>query len=152
MKVCVGGTFNILHKGHEKLLEKAFEISGENGKVYIGVIDGEFLKNKKFVVPLKKRLNRIKEYLQLKSYTDRATIKIINDIYGLAADWDFDAIVVSPESLNNAKRINKMRIKKGKLSLKIIKIPYFLAQDGMPISSTRIHDGIINREGQLLDQ
>ena len=47
MKVCIGGTFNTLHKGHKKLFDKAFQISGKNGDVFIGVTKEKTLKNSK---------------------------------------------------------------------------------------------------------
>ena len=50
MKVCVGGTFNNLHKGHKFLLKKAFESAGENGFVYIGLAKGSLIKNKKNIL------------------------------------------------------------------------------------------------------
>lgn len=41
-KVAVGGTFQYLHDGHARLIEKAFEIAG-SGKVYIGLTSDEML-------------------------------------------------------------------------------------------------------------
>ncbi len=150
MKVCVGGTFNIFHKGHEELLDKAFETAGKDGIVYIGILVGEMLKNKKFAVPKEDREKEVKKYLINNNYEKCAVIKEIYDIYGLAVDMDVDAIVVSPESIKNAEAINNERIKTGKNPLKIIKIPFVLAQDNKPISSTRIHQGEINKEGKIL--
>ena len=46
MKVCLGGTFNNLHKGHEYLILKAFEVAGDDGSVFIGLAIGKLLKNK----------------------------------------------------------------------------------------------------------
>ena len=52
MKVCIGGTFNTLHKGHKELFDKAFQIAGKNGDVFIGVTKEKMLQKKKFVIPL----------------------------------------------------------------------------------------------------
>jgi len=150
MKVCIGGTFNILHTGHKTLIDKAFEVAGETGEVFIGVVDGELLKNKKFARPFNERVSSIDEYLRLKKYSATFTIKPIFDIYGSAVDGDFDAIIVSPGSAKNAEKINDKRVEKGKEPLKIIKIEYVLAEDKKPISSTRIFDKKINKEGKVL--
>jgi pantetheine-phosphate adenylyltransferase len=149
MKVCIGGTFNILHKGHKTLLNKAFKTAGENGEVFIGVVRGELLKDKKFVKPFNERVDSIENYLHSKGY-NKHTVSPIFDIYGNAVDGDFDAIIVSPGSFKNAEEINKKRASKNKKPLKIIKIPYVLAEDGKPISSTRIYDKFIDKEGRVL--
>ncbi len=47
MKVVLGGTFDIIHKGHKKLIDKAFETASENGSVFIGVSTGDLLNCKK---------------------------------------------------------------------------------------------------------
>ena len=47
MRVCLGGTFNILHKGHKRLFDKAFEVAGEDGSVHIGITVGEVINHKK---------------------------------------------------------------------------------------------------------
>ncbi len=150
MKVCFSGTFNILHKGHKHLIDKAFQIAGKNGTVYIGITKGEILKKKKFTKPLNERMDSIKEYLLLKGYDERAVIKVIFDEYGPAANGDYDAIIVSPETFKNAEDINKKRIENGKKPLKLIKIPYILAEDNKPISSTRILNKEIDGQGRVV--
>ena len=149
MKVCLGGTFNLLHKGHKYLIDKAYEIAGEKGSVYIGISDGELLYKKKFVTPYEERVKAIQEYISSKGYND-VVIKKIYDRFGLAVSGDFDAIIVSPESISNSQDINKNRISIGKKPLKIIEIPYILADDKKPISSTRIYDKIIDKDGNVL--
>jgi len=46
--------------------------------------------------------------------------------------------------------LNEERKKTGKKSLKIIKINFVLAEDGKPISDSRILKGEIDRQGKLL--
>jgi len=150
MHVCVGGTFNILHKGHKQLFDKAFQIASKNGKVFIGVTKGEILKKKKIVKKYNERVNAIKKYLQEKGYDKHVVFKPIYDKYGLAIDWDFDVIVVSPESLKNAKEINKVRVEKSKKPLEIVQISFVLADDNKPISSTRVQNNEIDINGKLI--
>ena len=138
MKVCFSGTFNVLHKGHKLLIDKAFQTAGKNGTVFIGVTKGKMLQKKKFLVPFNERVKAIKEYLEIKGYDKRTVIKPIFDRFGPAVYEEYDAIIVSPETFENAKYINKKRINNGKRPLKIVKIPYVLAEDNKPISSTRI--------------
>jgi len=150
MKVCYGGTFNVLHKGHKKLIEKAIETAGKNGTVYLGVTDGKINQEKQFLKPLSQRLGLIKEYLKNKGFDKQVVIKIIYDKYGPAIKDDYDAIIVSDETIINAKEINKKRIANGLKSLKIIKIPHVLAEDKKPISSTRVLKKEIDEEGKIL--
>jgi pantetheine-phosphate adenylyltransferase len=149
MKVCLGGTFNILHKGHKCLIDKAFQTAGEDGTVFFGVSKGEKLHQfKKFVKPFDERVGNLKKYLALKKFDKRSVILAIYDNYGLAVDMDFDAIIVSPGTIENAIKINEEREKKGKKPLKIVKISYVLAEDKKPISSTRIFENIIDIDGK----
>jgi len=150
MKVCFSGTFNILHKGHKYLIDKAIDIAGEKGTLYLGITDGEILKNKEFTIPIAERIKNIKKYLKLKNYDKQTIIKIIYDEFGPAVDGDYDAIIVSPETLKNAEELNKKRIKSGKNPLKLIEIPFVLAEDNKPISSTRIYNKKIDEEGKIV--
>jgi len=150
MKVCFSGTFNVLHKGHKKLIEKAIETAGKNGIVYIGITDGEMLQKKQFLKPLNQRLEVIKKYLKAKGFDKQVVIKVIYDKYGPAIKENYDAIIVSDDTINNAEDINKKRIANGLNQLKIIKIPHVLAKDKKPISSTRVLKKEIDEEGRIL--
>ena len=152
MKVCFSGAFNVLHKGHKALIDKAFEAAGTNGTVFIGVSNGKMLKRKKFYVPFDQRIDTLKAYLETKGYGKRTVIKAIFDRHGPAVYGDYDAIIVSPETYDTAEDINKKRIANGKKPFEIIKTPYVLAEDNKPISSTRILNKEIDETGRLLHQ
>jgi len=150
MKVCIGGTFDIIHKGHELLISKAFEIASENGTVFIGITSDNLIKNKKETRSFNSRKKSVKEYLEKKETLNKVIIKKIIDKFGPTVDEDFDAIVVSPETVKTAEKINKIRKNKGKKPIKIVKIPFILADDGKPISSTRIRTGEIDINGHII--
>ena len=143
--VCVGGTFDFLHKGHRALLEKAFEI-GEN--VVIG-LSSEKLAEEKQARRFEKRLEELTDYLIDNQLEERCRIEIIDDFIGPAVSPELEAIVVTQETRNNAERINKGRAKRQLNPLKIIEIPLVLADNGEPVSSTAIRRGIMDREGKV---
>ena len=150
MRVCLGGTFNIFHKGHKHLIDTAFKFAGKNGFVFIGISEGDLIHKKKFITPYPLRIKAIQEYLNTKGYTTQASITAITTKYGLAVDGDFDAIIVSPDTGDNAIEINKKRHSLGKKPLEIVKISHILADDNKPISSTRIYNKEIDREGRII--
>jgi len=150
MKVCIGGTFNPLHKGHKLLIEKAFEVAGKKGSVFIGVTTGEIIKEKKDTKSFEGREKAIKKYLYEKDFIKRATVKPIIDKYGPSIKEEFDAIVVSPETRKTAEEINEKRKQKRKKPLEIIQIHFVLTEDGRPISSSRIRKREIDEDGRLL--
>jgi pantetheine-phosphate adenylyltransferase len=49
-----------------------------------------------------------------------------------------------------ALKINSIREKRGKQALEIVYVEYVMAEDGIPISSTRIANGEIDRHGRLI--
>ena len=64
---------------------------------------------------------------------------------------DFDAIVVTEETEPTAIEINEIRKKKSMKPLDIVVVSFVLADDNIPISSTRIRNGEIDKKGNLLD-
>ena len=94
MKVCIGGTFNILHNGHKLLIQKALEY----GSVFIGISTGDLLKNKKNVKHFQERKKNIEKYINELGITTEVAIQPIEDKYGPSTTGKFDAIVVSSET------------------------------------------------------
>ena len=152
MKVCIGGTFNILHNGHKQLINKAFKIAGTKGTVFIGLTTTEFSRNKINVKSFEERKRALAQYLSNKRFIKQAIIKLISDKYGPSINGNFDAIVVSQETVKTANEINLKRKEKGKKPLKIIQIPFVLAKDGLPISSSRIYNKEIDENGNILER
>jgi pantetheine-phosphate adenylyltransferase len=141
-KVAVGGTFDRLHKGHEALLRRAFELGGV---VVVGITSDEILKKKADPLPI--RLKELKDFLSGMDYE----LVILKDPYGPAiTDSRIDAIVVTEDTETRAREINRVRCERNMKPLEIIVVDKVLAQDGKPISSTRIRRGEIDRNGTLL--
>ncbi len=152
MKVCIGGTFTFLHKGHKSLIKKAFQVAGKNGSVLIGVTSGKFIERKQDVQPFKKRKATIERFLSEEGVKEKVEIIPIYDRYGPSVIKDFDAIIVTPATKNTAQDINKKRKELNKKPLKIVEIPFVLAKDNKPISSTRIRKKEIDEQGNILRQ
>lgn len=144
--VAVGGTFDHFHKGHEKLLTKAFEI-GQN--ILIGVTSDEFGGKKGSIEPCSKRISQLEEFLQ--KFRSRYIVKKLEEPYGPTIySPQIDAIVVSMETKPTADEINKIREKNGMVPLEIFVIDCVLADDGKPVSSSRIRNHEIDRDGKVL--
>ncbi len=149
MRVCLGGTFDQLHKGHKRLLKTALQIAGKNGTVFIGIANGPLIAKKGQIKPFRHRKEQIERFLKHQPIHPEIIIKEIRSIYGPTLTADFDAIVISPETKQNANLINVEREKRGLTSLRIIEIPLVPASDGKPISSTRIRNKEIDADGHL---
>ena len=132
------------------LIVKAFDSAGKTGSVFIGITSGELNKSKKNIKSLEERIKNLKQYLSEEGFLNRAIIQPITDKYGPSIDREFDAIVISPETKMTAEDLNRQRAHKGKKPLKIIEIPFILADDGLPISSSRIRNKEIDSNGRIL--
>lgn len=146
-KVIIGGTFDMLHKGHKALLRKAFEL----GEVFIGLVSDAMAKEakKREVENFEKRKKELNGFLK-EEFKINPKILEINDKFGFALKGDFDYIIVSPETYETALEINEEREKRNKKPIEIVKIDLVLAEDGKLISSNRIFNGEIDKEGKLL--
>ncbi|HLF24651.1 MAG TPA: pantetheine-phosphate adenylyltransferase, partial [Burkholderiales bacterium] len=149
MRVCLGGTFERLHRGHEALLAKAFGIGTH---VFIGVTsDGLAQKGRtRQVTPYAAREKSLRALLSQRGWANKATVAQIDEPYGRALEGDYDAIAISPETRPTAEALNRDRQAAGRHALTILEAPYAVAADGFPISATRIAQGRIDEQGRLL--
>lgn len=149
-KIVIGGTFDHLHIGHEAFLERAFKI-GE--KVTIGLVSDLMAKGKtenKAILPYSVRFRELTGFLKEKRLLSRAKIVSIYDPFGPAIEDDkVQAILITSETIINAKEINQRRIGKGFTPLKILFMPFVRGTDGKKISSTRIRLGEEDRQGRV---
>ena len=153
MKVMVGGTFDPLHDGHKRLITRSFELAGKKGEVTIGLTNDQFARRKSHPVQeYSVRKASLKGYIESCGFSACYEIEPLNDRYGSAVSEDFDALVVSEETLPIAHEINILRHAIGKRKVDIHQITCVLAEDNRWISSTRIYRGEIDVHGHLLNR
>lgn len=149
--VALGGTFDVFHKGHEQLLSKTFELGR---KVIIGVTSDAFVRKQGKNHPVQAYASRVRAlrlFLRDKRWSSRAVVVSLQDPYGPAARRrDLGALVITPDTASSALKLNRLRRGKGLRLLKIHRVRLSNAEDGKPISSTRIRRGEIDRQGRLV--
>jgi len=150
-KVAVGGTFGRLHSGHLHLLEKAFDVGDE---VIIGLVTDELLKRypkEHRIASYAYRKTQLLRCLSTLGVAPRASIVPLNDAYGpTTTDGSIEALVVSRETDYRSREINDLRIARGLKPLIVVVVEMVLAEDRLPISTTRIERAEIDRDGHLL--
>lgn len=148
--VCVAGTFDHIHAGHEALLGKAFAIGNH---VLIGVTSDVFVAmyKKTSVRSSVVRKKDLIDWLDGHGYNGRYDLVLIDDPYEPALSNErLEALIVSPESKKRAEQLNQKREEKGLRPLALIIVPLKIAEDQKPISSSRVRDGEIDTHGNLL--
>ena len=143
----MGGTFDRIHIGHESLLKIAFEVGEE---VIIGLTSDTKAKRGRVNEKLssfKNRYTNLENFLS-KQFDINFSIVELNDDWGPGAlDEDLDAIIVSEETEKVASELNKKRALEGLNPLDIVTVSLILDKKGEKISSTRIRNSEIDREG-----
>ena len=137
----MGGTFDHLHEGHKLLLETALSISDQ---VEIGLTSQDLLKNKQFYSSLEDYKTR-KANLEIfiSSFTDLARVSIVEignwtEMEEYAKDPNYEGLVVSQETYENAIKLNENREKRGLKPIILIVIPIIKDKNDKKISSTSI--------------
>lgn len=155
MRVAVGGTFDPLHDGHDALLRRSLEL-GSDG-VAVGLTSDELAHRtrgtSRDVRPYRERRDSLERRIEVLDEWGRGVeVRMLEDPYAVASEEEsFDCLVVSPETREGGRHINELRRERGFDPLEIVVVPHVLAEDGEPISSTRIVEGEIDRRGNLLD-
>lgn len=149
-RACLGGTFDILHAGHERLLEAALA-AGES--LVIGLASDEFAASRRppdrELAPYGEREAALHDWFATRGALDRVEIVPLAEEWGPAAEGtDIDGIVVSEATRDAAGRLNALRTRRGLAVLEIIEVPHLLAEDGLPVSASRIRAGEVDAEGR----
>lgn len=147
--VAMGGTFDIIHRGHLALLSKAFSISS---KVIIGLTSDEMAqrKGKKIINSYKKRLETLENVIRKNFPNINYQISKLNNDFGPAVlENEVQALVVSEETRYQGEVLNKLRTENNLPHVAIVTVPMVMAKDGNRISTTRIRNSEIDTEGNL---
>ena len=146
LETVVGGTFDILHIGHETLLITAFEIAK---KVHLCIMSDEGIKSlgyKKYpakIRPFRERKKNIIDFLAKLNLMNQVIISKIEDPYSYAIQGQqakkLDSIVISSEKsvIKRTKRINILRQENALHPLDIFRIPMIFDTNGTPFSSSK---------------
>lgn len=149
--VAVGGTFDVLHIGHERLLAKAFEL-GE--LVFVGLSGDRLVSKLTKNHPVRAfalRRRDLRRLLKARGWLKRARITELRDPFGPATRRKrLDALVVSQETHRNGLRVNALRRSRGLKPLRLHVVKMVNADDGEPLSVTRIRRGEVDPQGKLV--
>jgi len=145
----VAGTFSKFHKGHRYLLSRAFSLADI---VIVCLTTDDFARRLGKEHPVEEYCERLKSLvnaLRDMGTAHRAIIWPLNDMYGPAVtEKGAEVLFVSEESFLRGLKVNRARVSRGLRGLDIYVVPLLLAEDGRPISSTRIWRGEIDAEGR----
>jgi pantetheine-phosphate adenylyltransferase len=147
-QVALGGTFDILHRGHLELFKKSFDIGYF---VVIGVTSDEFVSsrlNKRIKNPYHARVQNLKKFIEKEVMSENYQITKLEDNFGpLMISNQIDCLVVSSETKERGNTINQIRLKLGLPAVDVVSVKMILAEDGFPISSSRIRSNDIDENG-----
>lgn len=159
IRIFVGGTFDRLHLGHQAVLRAAFQ-NGDH--VTIGLTSDKFVSRFKFPPSSLKIENfklKINSYAHRKQILEswlvqhrlhhRSAILPIDDPYEPAASADYDALIVTQDNIKRGEEINSRRVSSRLKPVKLIEVPIIPAEDGRPISSTRLRNGEVDTADRL---
>ena len=149
--VALGGTFDVLHAGHRHLLSEAFKLGDV---VLIGVASDRLvatLRKKHLVRPFSTRIRDLRRFLKTRGWSSRVRVTMLREPYGPAAKRKrLQALIVSKGTLASGRRLNRLRTQNDLQPLRLHVVDLLKAADGKPISTTRVRNGEIDRQGRLL--
>lgn len=146
----MGGTFDVCHRGHEALLERAFAVGDE--EVFIGVTSDRFAASRRDrdVRSYDERAGELAALLRRRGWTARAVVEPIDDATGRALEPRYDTIVATEETIRGVEAINAARVARRLAPLRVVLAPVILAEDGVRLSATRVRAGETDAQGRLL--
>jgi len=147
----IAGTFDHLHKGHQKLLTTALKSAKA---ISCGLTSNNLTKNKSLsslIQPSQTRLQALNHFFS--DYPNSINIfPLTHPLRPAITSAKFDSIIASTTTQTTVNQINQLRLKNHLKPLKPIIIDLIKSSDNQSLSSTRIRQGQINRQGYAYHQ
>lgn len=145
-----GGTFDAIHRGHLALLDRAFEVAE---CVVIGVV-GDGLAARRGKSPsgsYAARMAAVKALVESRQPGRAYSISRLDDVFGPAVlERRVGALVVSAETEPQGAALNRLRAQGGLPPVEVVVVPMVAADDGEPISTTRMRRGKVDADGRII--
>lgn len=149
-KVALGGTFDHFHIGHRAFFEFAFHLADH---IVVGVTLPKLVEHKKYAQTIESyelRVQTLQQYFRRQKYKGRFTIIPLSDVYGsTVTDSTIEALIVTPMTKKGGVLINAKRKEQGLQALPIHICEMIRDENDAYVSSTRIREGNIDREGRV---
>lgn len=150
--VGLGGAFDHFHIGHEYFIKFASQF-GQH--LHIGITHPKLTQAKPLadlIEPYETRKRAVKNFC--KTHQISASINQLTDIYGptLAENSKIKALVVTPDTVQGAEKINQTRQAMDVYQLPVQVCPLLKDRTGQIISSDKIRAGKISRQGIVYSQ
>ncbi len=146
----VGGTFDHFHRGHREFLRFALSLCD---RLLVGLTTNEYIAQQKIGQECESyqiRKQALVDFLEGEKARKRVEIEPIESVF-IPKIWEglpIETIIVSKNTLSGAEAINKKRVKQGEKLLIIEIFDLIKDSDNQYISSSRIRNGQIDREGK----
>lgn len=146
----LGGTFDHLHAGHRQLLATAFR---EADRVGIGLTTDAYLRSHpkaagRRLQSYRTRRARLTLYLRQRYPARRWWLVPLENGVGGALAPEVELLVASEETRDGARQVNVERRRRRLRPAQLRFVPMVLADDLLPLNSTRIRRGTIDPEGR----
>lgn len=149
-KVALGGTFDHFHIGHRAFFEFAFQHAEH---IVVGVTLPKLVEHKKYAQTIESyelRVQTLQQYFRKQKYKGRFTIIPLSNVYGsTVTDPTIEALIVTPMTEKGSVVINAKRNQQGLQALPIHICEMIRDENDAYVSSTRIREGNIDREGRV---
>ncbi len=141
----IGGTFDRFHIGHRNLLMSGLS---KCKVIEVWITSDPIARDKDIrIYSWNKRVDEIK--LALGTDSERLSFHELTNLHGPAPTHEqASAIFCTSETMSECETINTMREESDLIELEIICVEHTMSWDGLPISSSRIRNGEIDREGK----
>ncbi len=142
----LGGTFDRLHVGHHALLHAA-AAACDHLEIHL-VSDAMAGRKSELIEAFSIRETAIMRWLTSEDFAHKASIHPLEHELGPApVRVDCDIIACTPDTRSGCEEINEIRVANGLAPLSILVVEQVSGPDGEVVSSTRVRDGVIDRDG-----